>query len=114
MWRCPHANASCLSQEWCDTVLCATGRDPSLSNLGLPQAGVEVDERGIVVGRGDETSVPHIFAVGDTRPDVRVHGGGATHTSPRHKHWVPAIESIPTTISPLSLPETLPSHSCGH
>lgn len=51
-------------------MLCATGREPSLSPLGLPLAGVEEDERGIVVGSRDETSVPHIFAVGDARPEV--------------------------------------------
>lgn len=75
LWEWMSASAASLQQEWCDTVLCATGREPSTAGLSLPRAGVEQDERGVVVGSGDETSVPHIFAVGDVRPEVRGAGG---------------------------------------
>lgn len=49
-----------------DAVLLATGRQPTTADLGLPAAGVEVDERGFI--RVDEhlrTSAPGVFAVGD-------------------------------------------------
>lgn len=48
-----------------DTLLCATGRKPNLDNLGLEQAGVELDKKTIAVDEYSRTSQPHIFAVGD-------------------------------------------------
>ncbi|MFW6231511.1 MAG: mercuric reductase [Spirochaetota bacterium] len=58
-------------------LLLATGRKPETEALNLSAAGVEVDERGFVsVNEYLQTSVPHIYAVGD------VNGGSAfTHTS---------------------------------
>ena len=58
-------------------LLMATGRKPETEGLNLPAAGVEVDQRGfIAVNEYLQTSVPHIYAVGD------VNGGSAfTHTS---------------------------------
>ena len=58
-------------------LLLAVGRVPNSDRLNLEAAGVEVSERGyIVVNDVMQTSVPHIFAVGD------VNGEGAfTHTS---------------------------------
>lgn len=57
-------------------LLVATGRRPN-SNLDLDKAGVEVNQRGyIVVNDHLQTTVPHIYALGD------VNGKGAfTHTS---------------------------------
>lgn len=47
-------------------VLFATGRLPNTPGLGLEAAGVELDERGaVVVDRHSQSSVPHIYAVGD-------------------------------------------------
>ena len=58
-------------------LLMATGRKPETEALNLEAAGVEVNERGFVkVDEYLQTSVPHIYAVGD------VNGSSAfTHTS---------------------------------
>jgi glutathione reductase (NADPH) len=49
-----------------DTVLYATGRIANASGLGLGAVGVEVNSAGaITVDAHYQTSVPHIFAVGD-------------------------------------------------
>lgn len=49
-----------------DLVLLATGRVPLTAGLDLERAGVGLDERGaIAVDARRQTSVPHIFAVGD-------------------------------------------------
>jgi pyruvate/2-oxoglutarate dehydrogenase complex dihydrolipoamide dehydrogenase (E3) component len=58
-------------------LLVATGRRPNTDDLGLEQAGVEMDERGYIKVDGQlRTNVPGIFAMGDCN------GRGAfTHTS---------------------------------
>ncbi|MGB3237351.1 MAG: glutathione-disulfide reductase [Geitlerinemataceae cyanobacterium] len=50
-----------------DTILCATGRQPNLAQLGLDKAGVEVTPEGAVAVNPDSSSVSqsHIYAVGD-------------------------------------------------
>ncbi len=49
-----------------DQIIFAIGRTPSTSELGLAEAGVEVNDRGYVpVDKFQETNVPGIFAVGD-------------------------------------------------
>lgn len=48
-----------------DDILFATGQTPNLDGLGLENAGVAVNEGHIVVNRCLQTSVRHIFAVGD-------------------------------------------------
>jgi glutathione reductase (NADPH) len=49
-----------------DLVMYATGRAPNTKDLGLEDAGVEIDDRGTVAVDGySGTSVPHIFAIGD-------------------------------------------------
>ncbi|HYC01244.1 MAG TPA: dihydrolipoyl dehydrogenase [Candidatus Limnocylindrales bacterium] len=49
-----------------DVVLVAVGRKAYTADLGLPDIGVETDERGRVkVGKHFETSVGGIFAIGD-------------------------------------------------
>ncbi len=48
------------------TLLFATGRVPCLQGLGLEQAGVALDKRGYIqVDAYSNTSVSHIYAVGD-------------------------------------------------
>lgn len=58
-------------------ALIAVGRQPNTDDLGLAEAGVEVDSRGFVVVDDQlRTSAPHIWAMGDCN------GRGAfTHTS---------------------------------
>jgi pyruvate/2-oxoglutarate dehydrogenase complex dihydrolipoamide dehydrogenase (E3) component len=49
----------------CNRILVATGRRPVVHGLGLEQAGVTFDKRGIEVDRRLRTSQKHIYAVGD-------------------------------------------------
>jgi len=50
-----------------DQVMFAIGRHPNVANLGLEKAGVAInpDNGGIAVDDFCQTSVPHIYAVGD-------------------------------------------------
>lgn len=49
-----------------DTVLVAVGRDVCTGALGLEAAGVELNSRsGKVFTVGEQTNVPHIYAIGD-------------------------------------------------
>jgi mercuric reductase len=49
-----------------DSLLVSTGRRPKTLEIGLEQAGVEVDQAGAVrVDRTLRTTVPHIWAAGD-------------------------------------------------
>ena len=49
----------------CGGVLMATGRRPWLQGLGLEAAGVAVEGGHVAVDANQQTSVPHIHAVGD-------------------------------------------------
>jgi glutathione reductase (NADPH) len=49
-----------------DRVMFATGRRPNIAGLGLEAVGVKLDKKGaIAVNEFSQTSVPHIYAVGD-------------------------------------------------
>jgi len=49
-----------------DAVLVAVGRRPNSKGLGLADIGVSLDRRGFIqVNNRQQTSIPHIFAVGD-------------------------------------------------
>jgi dihydrolipoamide dehydrogenase len=49
-----------------DAVLISVGRRPNSDELGLDAIGVERTERGFIkVNRQQQTSVPHIYAIGD-------------------------------------------------
>ena len=58
-------------------LLIATGRRPNTDDLGLQDAGVEIDQRGFIrVNNRLETNVPGVWALGDVK------GGPAfTHIS---------------------------------
>lgn len=63
-----------------DSVLVAVGRRPSTSSLGLEQAGVELDERGLVrVDARLRTTNPHVWAAGDLTGHPQL-----THTAGVH------------------------------
>jgi pyruvate/2-oxoglutarate dehydrogenase complex dihydrolipoamide dehydrogenase (E3) component len=49
----------------CERLLVAAGRKPELGSLNLAAAGVEANNRGIVVNEKLQSNVKHIFAVGD-------------------------------------------------
>jgi len=56
-----------------DKVMFATGRRPNVSGLGLERAGVALSEKGaIAVNEYSQTSVPHIYAVGDVTDRVNL------------------------------------------
>ncbi|HEY9633094.1 MAG TPA: glutathione-disulfide reductase [Coleofasciculaceae cyanobacterium] len=92
-----------------DTVLSATGRQPKLKNLGLENAGVEINNGAIAVDKYSQTSQQHIFAVGDCTDRINLtpvainegrafadtHFGGHSRTM--------SYENIPTAV--FSTPE---------
>ena len=50
-----------------DEILVATGKIPNIEELGLEKAGVKIDaKKAIIVNENFQSSMPHIFAVGDT------------------------------------------------
>ena len=55
-------------------VMFAVGRRPNLTGLGLDAAGVKVNKKGggITVNEFSQTSVPHIYAVGDVTDRVNL------------------------------------------
>ncbi len=53
-----------------DKILVAVGRRPNSADLGLEQAGVQLDKGFIVVNDEMQTSVPSIYAVGDVTGKV--------------------------------------------
>ncbi|XP_038054718.1 thioredoxin reductase 2, mitochondrial-like isoform X2 [Patiria miniata] len=48
-----------------DTVLFAIGRDPQTTKLGLENTSVKLHSNGKILGRNEQSSVPHIYAIGD-------------------------------------------------
>jgi len=56
-----------------DAVMCATGRAPNTSGLGLKETGVRMNERGAVVVDGwSGTTVQNIFALGDVTDRINL------------------------------------------
>jgi glutathione reductase (NADPH) len=56
-----------------DKVMFATGRRPNVAGLGLDMAGVALSKQGaILVNEYSQTSVPHIYAVGDVTDRVNL------------------------------------------
>ncbi len=56
-----------------DVMLCATGRIPNTSGLGLEELGVDVNARGAVaVDEFSETSVSGIYAIGDVTDRINL------------------------------------------
>ncbi|HEX5691652.1 MAG TPA: NAD(P)/FAD-dependent oxidoreductase, partial [Roseiflexaceae bacterium] len=54
-----------------DELLIAIGFKPAIEALDLQAAGVETDDKGIVVDKLLRTSVPHIWAVGDVASEYQ-------------------------------------------
>src|SRR6266496_631850 len=77
-----------------DLMLVATGRGPTVENLGLEQIGVEFDKRkGIAADEHRRTTQPHIYAVGDNRgvprpiyTDPEIAGVGLTEAEAREQY----------------------------
>ena len=52
-----------------DVVLVSVGRKPYTASLGLDKTGVKINERGFIpVNKSLQTSIPHIYAIGDVTP----------------------------------------------
>jgi glutathione reductase (NADPH) len=57
----------------CDLLLFATGRKPKSENLGLEDAGVEIDDKGAIkVDDHNRTNIDSIYAVGDVTNRVQL------------------------------------------
>ena len=60
------ASDGSLSEHLYDLVLCAVGRTPNTSGMGLDRCGLAPDERGFIqVNAQLRTQAAHIFAIGD-------------------------------------------------
>jgi pyruvate/2-oxoglutarate dehydrogenase complex dihydrolipoamide dehydrogenase (E3) component len=49
----------------CDALLAAAGRKPGVDGLNLAAAGVDTNEKGVIVDRRCRSSAKHIYACGD-------------------------------------------------
>ena len=64
-----------LSDRQCcvvDAAMFATGRKPNVRGLGLEKAGVTLARDAIAVDAFSQTSVPHIYAIGDVTDRVNL------------------------------------------
>lgn len=56
-----------------DLIMYATGRHPNTQNLGLEQAGVEMNEKNaVIVNEHYQTSIPSIYAIGDVTDRINL------------------------------------------
>lgn len=60
-----NADTGAESSEEYDTVFTATGRTADTAKLNLTAAGVKTDKDGKIPCVGEQTNVPHIYAIGD-------------------------------------------------
>jgi pyruvate/2-oxoglutarate dehydrogenase complex dihydrolipoamide dehydrogenase (E3) component len=60
-----NAETGAATSELFDSVFTATGRAPDTAKLGVAAAGVAVDSEGKVPVVGEQTNVPHVYAIGD-------------------------------------------------
>ena len=68
-----HTRSTAGIEREFDGVLFATGRVPTARNMGLEEAGVELDGKGAVrVDRFSRTNVPSIWAIGDVTDRVQL------------------------------------------
>ncbi len=84
-----------------DYVLVTVGRRPNTRDIGLEQAGIEVDERGLIkIDKQCRTSVANIYAVGDIVPGLPL----AHKASYEGKVAAEAISGEKTEIDYIALP----------
>lgn len=90
-----------------DYVLVAVGRGPVTDGLGLDEAAVTRDRGFVVVGDDLQTSVPHVWAVGDIVPGLQL-----AHRSFQQGIFV--AERV-AGLAPVAVPEsTIPRVSYSH
>lgn len=81
-----------------DYILVAVGRGPSTDGLGFAEAGVAMDRGFVVVDERLQTSVPHVWAVGDIVPGLQL-----AHRS--FQQGIFAAEQI-AGLTPVPVPES--------
>jgi glutathione reductase (NADPH) len=109
-----------------DTVLYATGRVPNVRGLGLTDVGVEVRADGcVVVDELSQTSVDHIYAVGDVTSRVNltpvaIHEGHAFadtvfggQTRPVNHEFVPSAVFSQPPVGTVGYSEEEAQHHIG-
>jgi dihydrolipoamide dehydrogenase len=92
----------------CDTLLMAVGRRPNTEDLGLADAGIELDENGwIQVDEYCQTTVAGIFAIGDVAgPPMLAHKAS-------HEGIIAAERASGVVSHPLN-PDNIPSCTYCH
>ncbi|SDN23453.1 dihydrolipoyl dehydrogenase [Alkalicoccus daliensis] len=87
-----------------DVLLVTVGRKPNTDELGLEQAGIEVDDKGLVkIDKQCRTSASNIYAIGDI-----VQGPALAHkASYEAKVAAEAISGQPTEIDYTAIPEVV-------
>ena len=66
---------TCKEQEACaagEAVLCAIGRRPYCDDLFADGVSIEMNRRSIAVNERYETSIPHIYAIGDVSSKIQL------------------------------------------
>ncbi|PSO86295.1 MAG: glutathione-disulfide reductase [Cyanobacteria bacterium QS_7_48_42] len=92
-----------------DVVLAAVGRRPNLNNLGLENAGVDIDRGAIAVDEYSRTTQENIFAVGDCTNRLNLtpvainEGRAVADTEFGGKEQVMSYQNVPTAV--FSTPE---------
>lgn len=92
-----------------DILLAATGRKPSLQNMGLEKAGVEIANDAIAVDKYSRTSQSNIFAVGDCTDRINLtpvainEGRAFADTEFGGKSRIMSYENVPSAV--FSTPE---------
>ncbi|KDA46553.1 dihydrolipoyl dehydrogenase [Ligilactobacillus animalis] len=84
-----------------DYVIVSVGRRPNTADMGLEQAGVKIDDRGLIpVDAQSRTNIPHIYAIGDI-----VAGFALAHkASYEGKVAAEAISGMKTTVDYRAMP----------
>ncbi|HEX4420155.1 MAG TPA: glutathione-disulfide reductase [Kofleriaceae bacterium] len=109
-----------------DVAMAAIGRDPATAELGLAEAGVQLDARGaITVDEWSRTSVEHIYAVGDVTgrvalTPVAIREGHAVadtlfghRPTPIHHHLIPTAVFAQPAAAAIGLTEPA-AQAAGH
>ena len=90
-----------------ELMLVAVGRGPQTSDLGYPEAGVELDDGFVRVTERLETSVPRVYAVGDVVRGLQLAHRGFAHgifVAEEIAHQAGALEQAPTPIVDAEVP----------
>lgn len=90
--------------EYFDKVLVSVGRKPNVENLGLEKAGIFPTDRGfITVNEKQQTSIPHIYAIGDITGDPML-AHKATHEG---KVAAEVIAGLPAAFDAQAIPAVI-------